>query len=98
MISIAAIGRMFRFPLDVDLSPTPILNTETNSILFNYLRDVSTDSTFSLAILQVLIKERRESHQRRQNKGKTTCTLKVGDVVNAHVQVQSKADTGVVGR
>ena len=96
--SMTAIGRMLRFPLNVDLSPTPILNTETNSSLFDYLRDVSTDSTFSLAILQVLIKERRESHQRRQNKGKTACTLKVGDVVKAHVQVQSRAETGVVGK
>ena len=96
--SMAAVGRTFRFPLDIDLSPTPILNTETNSTLFHYLRDVSTDSTFSLAILQVLIQERRESHQHRQNKGKLACTLKVGDVVKAHVQVQSRADTGVVGK
>ena len=48
--SMAAIGRNFRFPLDVSLSPTPILNTETNSSLFNYLRDVSTDSNFSLSV------------------------------------------------
>ena len=96
--SMAAIGRLFRFPLDVELSPSPLLNNETNSVLFQYLRDVSTDSTFSLSILQVLIDERRQAHRDRHNKGKALCTLKVGDVVKAHVQVQSRADTGIVGK
>ena len=68
--SMAAIGHNFRFPLDVSLSPTPILNTETNSSLFNYLRDVSTFSNFLLSILQILIEERRTAHKDRKNKGK----------------------------
>ena len=93
-----SVCQIFRFPLDVDLSPSPTLNTETNSVLFQYLRDVSTDSTFSLSILQVLIDERRQFHRDRHNKGKIGCTLKVGDVVKAHVQVQSRADTGIVSK
>ena len=48
--SIAAIGREFRFPLDVELSPTPQLNPENNSALFQYLRNVSNNSVFSLSI------------------------------------------------
>ena len=96
--SMAAIGRNFRFPLDVELSPTPILNTDTNNTLFQYLRDVSTDSTFALSILQVLIDDRRSAHRLRHNEGKLPCALKVGDVVKAHVQVQSNADNGVVGK
>ena len=89
---------MFRLHLNVDLSPTPILNTETNITLFNYPRDVSTSSMFSLPILQVFIQERLESNQRRQNKRRSACTLKVGDIVKAHVQVYSQAETRVVGK
>ena len=94
----AAIGRLFRFPLDVELSPCPILNNETNSVLFQYLHNISTDSTFSLSILQVLIDERHQSHGEQHNKGKAICTLKVGNIVKACVQVQSRADTGIVGK
>ena len=90
----------FRFPLGVSLSPTPILNTETNSSLFNYLRDVSTYSTFSLSILQVLIEERRTAHRdlKKKTKEKKEYSLKVGNVVKVHVQVQSRADTCIVGK
>ena len=96
--SVAAIGRTFRFPLDVELSPTPLLNNECNSTLFNYMWDVSTDSTFSLSILQVLIEERRAAHRERHNTNRIQCSLKVGDVVKAHVQVQSQAESGTVGK
>ena len=72
----AAIGQDFWFPLDISLSTTPILNTESNSSLFNNLRDVSPDSTFSLSILKVLIEEQRTAHRDRQNKGKVQCLLK----------------------
>lgn len=94
----ADIGRIFQFPLDVELSPTPMLNTETNSGLFQYLRDVSADSTFTFSILQVLINDMRSSHRLRHNKGKLVCSLKVGDVVKAHVQVQSNAERDVVDK
>ena len=52
----AAAGREFRFPLDVNLSPTPSLNDANNSALFQYLQNVSTDSKFTLSVLQILIK------------------------------------------
>ena len=94
----AAIGRNVRLSLDVSLSPTPILNTETNSSIFNYLRDVLTNSTFSLNLLQILIEERRTAHKDRQNKGKIQCSLKIGDVLKAHIQVQSRVDSGIVGK
>ena len=93
-----AIGQDFRFSLDVSLSPTPLLNTESNSLLFNYLRDVSTDSTFALNILKGLIEERRTVHRDRQNRGKLQCSLEIGDVVKASVQVQSCADAVIVGK
>ena len=65
--------------------------------LFNYLRDVFTDSTFLLCILHVLIGERRTAYRDRQNGGKIQCWLKIGDAVKAHVQVQSRADAGIMG-
>ena len=49
--SVAAVGREFRFPLDVELSPSPTLNDETNSNLFQYLRDTAADSAFALSIV-----------------------------------------------
>ena len=64
-----AVGRAFRFPIDVSLSPSPILNTEPNSVLFNYLRYISIDGEFSLSVLQILTEERRSTHYNRQNKG-----------------------------
>ena len=51
--SMAVVGCDFRFPLAVSLSPAPILNTESNISLFDIISDMSTDSTFSLSILQV---------------------------------------------
>ena len=62
------------------------------------MRDVSTDSTFSLAMLQILIEEHISAHCSRHNERREKCTLKVGDVVKAYVQVQSRAENGVVGK
>ena len=66
----AAIGHSFRFSLDVELSPSPRLNSESNSAHFQYIRDVSTESSFSLSILQVLIEERQTRRREFHNKGK----------------------------
>ena len=43
-----------------------------------------------------MIEERRATHRERYNKDKLACTLKVGDVVKAHIQVQSLTDKEVV--
>ena len=96
--SLAAVGRAFRFPLDVELSPSPTLNDESNSHLYQYLRDVSNESQFALSIVQILVEERRQSHQDRHNKDKTQPQFQVGDIVKAHVQVQSNAAKGQVGK
>ena len=96
--SMAAIGRDFRFPLDVNLTPTPTLNSSSNASLFQYLRDVSLESKFAVSILQILIKERREYHQNRHNTKVSKCALKIGDVVKAHVQVKSDSNKGIVGK
>jgi len=96
--SLAAVGREFRFPLDVQLSPSPTLNDESNSHLFQYLRDVSNESQFALSIIQILVEERRQSHQAHHNKDKVPTPFKVGDIVKKHVQVQSNTAKGQVGK
>ena len=96
--SMAAVGRDFRFPLDVELSGNPVLNDSTNNALFTYLRNVSNDSIFAQSIVKVLIEERRARHMERHNKTKTPPVFKVGDVVKAHVQVKSNKTLGEVGK
>ena len=76
-----AVDRSFRFPLDIELSPTPLLNSESNDILFNYLHGVSTNSVLSLSVLQVLIEERRASYRETHSVDRVQCSLKVGDVL-----------------
>ena len=70
--SLAAVGRHFKFPMDVKLSPTPTLNDADESALYTYLRDISTDSQFATAVLQVLIEERRTAHRERHNSQRAT--------------------------
>lgn len=96
--SLPAVGREFRFPLDINLSTLPTLNDNNNTALYEYLRDVSDDSIFATSVLQILIEERRISHRNRMNESTTKSPLKVGDIVKAHVQIQSKSETGIVDK
>ena len=92
----AAVGRHFQFPMDVDLNVAPGINNKDQSSLYKYLRDVSNDSKFATSVLQVLIEERRTTHRTRWNNDRAAKEFKVGDVVKAHVQVQSNASRGEV--
>ena len=94
----AAVGRDFKFPMDVKLSAMPTINSNKKSALYKYLRDVSNNSTFAVSVIQVLIEERRAAHQDRWNKNKDTQSFEVCEVVKAHVQVNSNADTGAVAK
>ena len=82
--------------MDVELESIPTLNCSDNSALYIYLRDVSNESAFATSVLQVLIEERRTAHRTRWNKNKSEQIFQVGDVVKAHVQVNSNSKTGVV--
>ena len=82
--------------MDVQVNKTPELNDTDHSALYNYLRNVSFDSTFATSVLQVLIEENRTAHRDRWNTKRSAKTFKVGDVVKVHVQVQSNAATGTV--
>ena len=96
--SMAAVGRDFKFPMDVELSAMPTINDNKNSALYKYLRDVSNDSKFATSVVQILVDERREAHRLRWNKDKVEQLFEVGDVVKAHVQVNSNAAHGEVGK
>ena len=96
--SMAAIGREFKFPLDIECSALPVLNDSANSALFSYLRSVSTDSVFATGILQILVHERRQYHRDRHNSTLIKSSFEVGDVVKVHVQVTSNAATNTVGK
>ena len=96
--SIAVVGRNFKFPIDVKLAGSPILNSGNQSTLHNCLRDVSNDYTFATSVLQVLIEERRTTHRERWNADNTAESFELGDVVKSHVQIQSNSKTGVINK
>ena len=93
-----AVGREFRFLLDIELLDQPILNNKEHSALFHYLRNISCNSQFSISVLQTLIEERHSAHRERWNKNRETYKFNKGDVVKAHIQIQSKLDNGEVGK
>ena len=95
--SLPAIGRELRFPMDTKLHQLPELSEDNNN-LYEYLREVSNDSNFATSVLQLLIDDRRSAHQERVNKNSIASTLKVGDIVKAHVQVQSNSSKGEVAK
>ena len=95
---VVAIGREFRFPLDIELLEQPNLNEKDNGALFHYLRNVTCNSKFAILVLQILLEERRAVHRNRWNKDKVIIKYSKGDVVKAHVQVQSKLATGEIGK
>ena len=95
--STATIDREFHFPLDVELDTTSIFN-EYNSKLFSYISNISIDANFTVSVLNIFIEDRRTAHQERHNKDKLICKIMVGEVVKAHVQVNSVTSKGVVGK
>lgn len=96
--SLADVGRRFKFPMDVQLSPTPTLNDTDQSIVYTYLRDVSTDSQFAISVLQASVEEWRTAHRTRHNSNRAAILFQVGDVVKAHVKVHSNSSKDVVGK
>ena len=97
--SMAALGREFRFPLDIEMLPKPPMNDSNQSQLQAYLRDVAHEGNFATAVVQILVEERRLAHNQRNNAKASKAPgpqFKVGDVVKAHVQVNSQAKDGKV--
>lgn len=57
--SLAAVGREFRMFGDINLQPTPNLNNDQNSELYNYLRQMHNDGPFATTVIQILVEERK---------------------------------------
>ena len=94
MRSAVALGREFWFPFDTELLESPTLKSSNNEALFKYLRDVSKNSTFTTAVLQIIVEERLTDHCKQWRNGKENQLFQVRDTVKAHVKFQSKSDKG----
>ena len=74
------------------------MNPDNNQALFNYLRDVSTNSQFTISVLKILIEESRTAHHKRWKKVNQQNKFKVGGVMKDHIEVRSKAEIGEVNK
>ena len=89
--SVAAVGREFKFPLDLILSAPPQPVDADVSAVHNYLRLAQNQSKFSTEILKILIEDRRSYHRERMNQSRNQKLFQLGDIVMVRVSVQSKA-------
>ena len=96
--SVTAVSWEFRFLLDIKIIQTPTTLDQGDSGMYEYIRHVWNNSQFGTSILHILAKERRTAHRDRWNKNRSCPKFKFGDAVEAHVQVQSKSDTGEVAK
>ena len=96
--SVAAVGRVFQFPFDLNLSdpPTPVCG-DLESI-HDYLRLGQAHSVFATEILIWLTEDRRTYHRERTNLSRNQKLFKIGDIVFVRVSVQSKASSGRVAK
>ena len=93
---VSAVGRNFKFPIDVYFSGFPQLKYTSNSALYQYLRNFSNDSHFSTSVLKILVEERSTAHRELWNANRVLQSFAVGDVVKAQIQVQSNISNGIV--
>ena len=96
--STVAIGREFRFLIDINLSALPQLTQNNDQSTIDYLRLIDSNRRFSSSILKILIKDRRNMHAERVNNNKKSVELIVGDIVMARTAVQSDASTNKVAK
>ena len=93
---VAAVGRQFRFSMDVDLIAAPIRNDSDQSALYGYMCNVSSESIFATLVLQILVEEWYSVHLTRCDTQRVAKDFKVVDVVKSHVQVNSNYVTGAI--
>ena len=96
--STVAIGREFRFPIDIDLSALPQLTQNNARSAVDFLRLTGSNRRFSSSILKIFIEDCREDHAERVNYNKNISQLVVGDIVIARTAVQSDAFTNKVAK
>jgi len=96
--SVPAVGRPFRFPFDLSLSPTPAPTSNQASDVHAFLRLSSPTTQFAEQVLRLLTEERRAIHRERANETRNQVSFEIGDLVMARVQVNSDASTGTVAK
>jgi hypothetical protein len=96
--SIPAVGRPFRFPFDLSISPVPTPTSDQASDVHAFLRLASPTTQFAEQVLRLLTEERRAIHRERANESRNIVTFAVGDLVMARVQVNSDAASGTVAK
>ncbi len=96
--SVPAVGRPFRFPFDLSLSPAPTPTSNQALDVHAFLRLAGPTTQFAEQVLRLLTEERRAIHRERANASRSPLAFAVGDLVMARVQVNSDATTGVVAK
>ena len=96
--SVAALGREFKFPLDINLGSTPLPVDSDVFAVHSFLRLAQTDSQFAMETLRLLTEERRTYHRERINGLRSQQLFELNDVVMVSVQVQSNIDTDRVAK
>jgi hypothetical protein len=96
--SVAALGREFKFPLDLRLADAPLPVDGDLSELHSFLRIHQRDARVAAEILQIIIEDRRSYHRERMNHDRDQVLFHVDDVVMVRVQVQSNAQLDRVAK
>jgi hypothetical protein len=89
--SIAALGREFQFPMDLQLAREPVPVNGDLSELHSFLQIHQHNARVATEFLRIITEEWRTYHCEHVNNDREPVLFKVGDVVMVQVQVQSKA-------
>jgi hypothetical protein len=98
MRSVAAVGREFKFPLDLSLQSEPKPVDGSVFAVHAFLRLAQENSTFAGQILRLLTEERRTYHRERANEHRAQRLFALGDQVMVRVQVNSNAESATVAK
>ena len=99
--SVPAVGREFKFPIDMVLEGTPTdigLCTDPAKDVVKYISQISSQVSFATTLLKLLIDDNRSAAANAANIGKRDAGYAVGDLVLVHVQVNSDASKSVVAK
>lgn len=98
--SVPAIGRPFRFPIDVALTIPPDMPTANNATVnvYDFLRLGQAQSVFAQNILRLLTEDRRTHATEQINNTRKPIAFQVNDIVAVKVQVNSNKETGTVAK
>ena len=91
-------GREFKFPLDINLSSTPIPVDSDVFAVHSFLRLAQTSSQFAIETLRLLTEERRTYHRERVNETRSQQLFAKDDIVMVRVQVQSNIEADRVAK